>query len=381
MIPPPKKKIILTFISHYLPGYKAGGALRSIANLVAELGDSFFFKLVTSDRDMQDTVQYPNITVDKWNEVGKAEVFYNSSNLTYKKIKNIYNENLFDVIYLNSFFSFRFSILPLLVAKLRKLNNPIILAPRGEFYEGALKQKKFKKYLYLLIIRIFNFYNGVIFQASSEQEKETIEKFFKKKDIIRIATDIPTRYENIVINRPEKRPGELKIVFLSRITPKKNLIGAIEVLKKLGGKIEFDIYGDFAMHESRSYKKKCMEAVKRLPDNITVRFLGFLPHEEVVPTLTQYHVFLFPTLGENFGHVIWEAYYAGCFIITSRKTFVGEYHLELDDKIFLSDDRKEQMNYLKYLLNLELVFINHSNLENIVFLNTIIRKNHLVFTH
>ena len=35
------KKKILCLTDHYLPGYKAGGPIRSIANLVEHLGDEF----------------------------------------------------------------------------------------------------------------------------------------------------------------------------------------------------------------------------------------------------------------------------------------------------------------------------------------------------
>ena len=36
--------------------------------------------------------------------------------------------------------------------------------------------------------------------------------------------------------------------------------------------------------------------------------------------MRQYHVFLFPTLGENFGHVIQEALSAGCPCVISDQT-------------------------------------------------------------
>ena len=39
------KKTILCFVDHYLPGYKAGGPIQSIVNLVENLGDEFEFYL------------------------------------------------------------------------------------------------------------------------------------------------------------------------------------------------------------------------------------------------------------------------------------------------------------------------------------------------
>ena len=49
---------ILTFVDYYLPGYKAGGPIRTIANMVSQLGGEFEFLIVTRERDFLDTVPY-----------------------------------------------------------------------------------------------------------------------------------------------------------------------------------------------------------------------------------------------------------------------------------------------------------------------------------
>jgi glycosyltransferase involved in cell wall biosynthesis len=48
--------------------------------------------------------------------------------------------------------------------------------------------------------------------------------------------------------------------------------------------------------------------------------MGAIPYEAVPATLNQYHLFLLPTLGENFGHVISEAMLAGCVPLISDRT-------------------------------------------------------------
>jgi len=42
---------ILCFVPHYLPGFRAGGPTRSIANLVEWLGDEYRFAIISLDRD------------------------------------------------------------------------------------------------------------------------------------------------------------------------------------------------------------------------------------------------------------------------------------------------------------------------------------------
>jgi hypothetical protein len=49
------KPTILILNEYYLPGYKAGGPIRSISNLVSWLGDDFNFKIITTDRDYLDS--------------------------------------------------------------------------------------------------------------------------------------------------------------------------------------------------------------------------------------------------------------------------------------------------------------------------------------
>jgi glycosyltransferase involved in cell wall biosynthesis len=57
-----------------------------------------------------------------------------------------------------------------------------------------------------------------------------------------------------------------------------------------------------------------------MPSNITVDLAGAVPHEQVRQTLLAHDVFLLPTLGENFGHVIAEALQAGCPVVVSDRT-------------------------------------------------------------
>ena len=136
---------VLVFSHYYLPGYKAGGALRTLVNMVDQIGGDVKFKIVTLDRDLGDLNQYQNVRVNQWNEVGKALVYYQSKVFSLFKFIYLLRNTSYDVIYLNSFFDYNYSIKVLLFRIFVKSNKPIILAPRGEFSEGALKIKSTKK--------------------------------------------------------------------------------------------------------------------------------------------------------------------------------------------------------------------------------------------
>ena len=151
--------------------------------------------------------------------------------------------------------------------------------------------------------------SGMEIAEIKHQIKATDKQFF-------IAEDLPRKVSGTSIEK-EKKAGNLKIVWISRIAPKKNLKYAIEILKKTKSNVEFTIYGPAHTEE---YWEECKQELGKLPDNVKWDWKGNLNSENVVETLKQYHVFLFPTLGENFGHVIQEALSAGCPCIISNQT-------------------------------------------------------------
>ncbi|MPM58709.1 Glycosyltransferase Gtf1 [bioreactor metagenome] len=121
----------------------------------------------------------------------------------------------------------------------------------------------------------------------------------------------------MVAKKLVKTAGSCKIIFISRIVPKKNLTFALNVLKNVKGEITFDIYG---AKEDLDYWKKCERLIDNLPPNITVTYCGLAPHQEVNSIFQRYDVLLFPTHSENYGHVIIESLLAGCPVIISDQT-------------------------------------------------------------
>jgi len=321
-----KKITILTFNQCYLPGYKAGGPIVTISNMVDALGDEFAFKIVTSDRDFTDEKEYMGITVDTWNKIGKADVFYCSpKNQSVTGLRKIICNTPHDILYLNSFFNPTFTITPLLLRRLNLIPRiPTILAPRGEFSPGALRLKWLKKKIYIELTKLFKLYHGLIWQASSVMEKSEICQGFDIGDAISnvfIAPDLVSKdqiNENLSISsRLRKTPETLNIILLSRIAPKKNLDSALKMLNDLKGHVYLNIYGHI---DDLSYWKKCQETILSLPPNIKVEYKGAIPHEQVSAVMSKHDLFFLPTLGENFGHVIIEALSAGCPVLISDQT-------------------------------------------------------------
>ena len=92
-------------------------------------------------------------------------------------------------------------------------------------------------------------------------------------------------------SRIAKLSGTAHIVFLSRISRKKNLDFALKLLSRVLGQVRFDIYGPI---EDRIYWQDCLAWIKRLPPPIHVDYKGPVNAEHVLEIFSQYHLFLFP---------------------------------------------------------------------------------------
>lgn len=314
-----KRKVLIS-TGYYIPSVKGGGPIQSIKNLVDNLSEEFDFYILASDRDLGDDHPFKMLKTDDWVQVGNAKVFYtNSSKLSLWKTSEILNSITYDVLYLNSFFDYKFSIAAVLLRKLKWIpSKSIVLAPRGEFSLGALGLKNKKKKLYIKFVKGLNLYKGIIWHATAENEKKDIEDIFGERVVVKVANNLTANYSKLRYDKTiDKTPGELKVVFVSRISPKKNLKMAVELLKKLKGKVQFTIYGPI---EDKDYWIKCEQAIAFLPQEVKVIYKGLVEHDEIISIFKEHHVFLLPTLGENFGHVISEALIGGCPVIISDQT-------------------------------------------------------------
>ena len=356
------KKKVLILNGQYLPGYKGGGPIQSCVNMVENLSDEYGFYVLCADRDYKEDKPYENVKINQWNQVGSAKVYYMSPDKQgLKGFEEVLNSTEYNVLYLNGFFSPIFTIRPLILRRLGILNNKtakVILTPRGDF-TGGCENKKLKKYSYIYAVKAIGLYRNLLWHATSEIEDQDIkEKFSKAKTFM--VPNLPAKY---VPKEPilKKQPGELRLVFVSRIFPKKNIKYALEVLKQIkDGRITFDIYGPM---EDNEYWAECEDLIKQMPDNVKVKYCGEAEHKDIPHIFEQYHAFFFPTLGENYGHVIVEAMMNNCLCILSKGVTPWDDYIEPlsigaklnDQEIFveivnrlLKDDQKEIDSMLEF---------------------------------
>lgn len=313
-------KKVLILAPTYLPGVKGGGPIQSIKNLTEALNTEIDFYIITSNRDFGDKRRYSDISEDEINYVNGTKVIYTDvDRLDGNKLTSLINKISPDTLYLNSFFSYKFSILPILLKQFKKINvESIVLAPRGEFSPGALKLKKLKKQVYIKIARNLSIYKEVKWHATAKSEEKYIKEIFPFAKRIATISNFTSDYsDEIYTKNLTKIKDKVKLMFISRVHPKKNLLQALECLKGCRGEVIYDIYGPI---EDDDYWEKCKLVIENLPNNISVNYKGLVDHQDVIPTFQNYHFFYFLTLGENFGHVIAESLIAGTPVIISDQT-------------------------------------------------------------
>ncbi|MBF0290156.1 MAG: glycosyltransferase [SAR324 cluster bacterium] len=314
-----EKPTILVMAEYYLPGYEGGGIIRAVSSLVEKLGDEFQFKIITRDRDINSTVPYSTVSIDSWNSIGKAEVLYLSpKKRSLQHIQYLLRKTSYELLYLNGLFDRTFSIFPLLLRRIGSIpKRPVIIAPRGVLLAGSIGSKAFKKRIYLFFSKKIGLYHNLIWQASSNAEEKSIQLFFNASQQICIAPDLPPfASENSYFSR-KKQSGKLKILFFSRIAPVKNLHGALEVLQHSKGKIQFNIYGPVDDH---NYWEHCQKKFCLLPKNVEVQYLGGVSYAGVPEMMKGHHLLFLPTLSENFGYVMLEAFINGLPVLISDQT-------------------------------------------------------------
>ncbi len=310
---------VLIAVRHYEPAYRFGGPIRSVANLVAALHGDFDFSILCLNTDYRETRPLDGIEAGRWVQRDHARVCYLDVSMARPmKLLKTLKATPFEVLYLNSFFDPLFSALPALMMKLHVMERrPIIVAPRGEFSPGALSLKWLKKALFIRLQSLLRLFAGAYWQATTDLEAEDIRRVLGHNVRIVREPNLSSIMRQREAKDRQKERGHLKIVYLSRITPKKNLATLIRAARSLIGKIEMEIRGPV---DDPEYWRVCEREIALLPANVQARYGGDTPHSLVADVLSKADVFVLPTLGENYGHVIHEALMTGCPVVISDRT-------------------------------------------------------------
>lgn len=293
----------------YPPAYRGGGPIRTTEALVETHGDKFDFFVITSDTDWGESTPL-DVKTDHWVQQRKAQVTYTQAR-KFQSLLRAYWAGIRldpDFLYINSFLSPKFSIIPVALSRLGLFGKAtVILAPRGEFGTAALALKRRKKRLFLLGSKFSGLHRKVVWHASSHIEANDIRR---SKPNARVA--IRLNESNLPMtalrsSRPDD--GIVRLIFISRISEIKGVKLLLEALSSVKQVVEINLYGSA---QNPSYLEECRELAARLPGNITVSFKGAVENSLVRFLFAEADAFFLPTEQENFGHAIAESLSAGC---------------------------------------------------------------------
>ncbi len=307
-----RKILILT--GRYLPGFKDGGPVKSIKNLVDVFGDAYEINIVCLDRDHGDDKPYDGVNVGAYNRVGKANVYYASQKeYTLGLIKGLAAD--VDIVYSCGPYN-SYAIYAMILKLFGQMKCPLFVAPMGSFSPNAYAIKGRKKQLFVKVMKTLKLFDKVVWSVTSQREEEELKAVLGNGVKTVIAADLPAQRELV---HTRVKDNSLKVIFLSRISRKKNLLAAARIMQKVSKdySFEFHIYGNM---EDEEYYNECLTVLNALPDHVSWKYMGAVLTDDTDRIWPEYDVFLFPTLGENYGHVIEEAMSAGVIPVISDQT-------------------------------------------------------------
>lgn len=307
------KPNVLILTDWFVPGYKAGGPIQSVHNMVKALEGKISFSIITGDRDLLEDQPYRGIEVDRWSQSADYRVYYASAKGLAGILKTELGDPRYDRIYLNSFFSLHFSIKPLIRLWRRRALYKVVLAPRGMLGTGALSVKPFKKKVFIQVYKMLGIPRQVHFHATDITEATDIQKAVGNHLRLSVISNFPVQ-----ISGHEKRPSPripVKLLYASRISPKKNALFLLQVIHNTNmPDYRLDLYG---AADDPAYFDKCRQFIET---NDRISWHGAVSPVELYAVLQKADFFVLPTLNENFGHAIIEALAHGTPVIISDQT-------------------------------------------------------------
>ncbi len=327
-------KKLLIMASLFWPQKNSGGPPVSIMNLVRSIYKNYDLYIISNNHELNDDKPLEGVFEGK-NEFEFGTVYYLSrKNHSISGVYRIIRHIKPDIIYQNSFFSYN-DLIPVLMYKKINRNVNVIITPRGEFQSNALNKGIQKKMAYIRLLRFSGLLKSVIWQFAAESECENWNHVCKvSAKSVYIIPNL-TYGGNVDPNR-SKTSGFVKLCFVGRIHPHKNLLFALEILSKINGQVIFDIYGAI---EDNAYYQECISFCSTLPNNIKCSFKGSVDNELIHNVIGSYHALFLPTKSEAYGQSLVEAMLTEVPVITSNNTpwndindYMAGYALDLRDK-------------------------------------------------
>lgn len=303
------RRQILIGVDWFLPAFRAGGPIRSVANLVDLLMERDWVAWVlTGAYDLGD-VEPLDVTTGQWIQRSpQLHVRYllrdEMGSSAWREAIKMANP---DWLYLNSLYSRPFALDALRLVRSEFPELRVVLAPRGMLGAGALSIKPFKKQVFLRVARWLGWFHNVRWHASTTFEEAEVHRWFPGAEV-RVASNLPSAAPK---DNPDRPADRWVLINVGRIHKVKNTLMTLQAVLGAQGTrpIELDFIGP---PEDEDYQKLLEDLAQTAPPQIQIRFLGAVSPSELPSHFHQAHFLISSTTHENFGHSIAEAWAHGC---------------------------------------------------------------------
>lgn len=310
------KKQVLIIYRSYFPSLSHLGPATAIRNLINNMSGDYDFHVLTMNHEF--STGAPLFSENVHREIlGSTVIEYVPRGLPGLRILLQRLRSNFDVVDVHCAFDPLLSIPALFLIWFGSANRSRIFhTPHGIFMDVIMSAGRTKKKLFCRIADTLGLYRRVVHLAGSTGEENDVRRNHIRSQNVLVVSQF---VESTAVHRVQRKksPGELRIAFVGRVTVQKNLVFAINVLRKLSVPSILDIFGELGDDQ---YGRQCVEMIKAGVGRCKVTFKGNLEKQDLFEQLAQYDVLLHPTLGENFGHAIVEAMALGVPVLISDKS-------------------------------------------------------------
>ena len=207
----------------------------------------------------------------------------------------------------------------------RKYSIPTIVSPQGMLEPWALNNSFYKKKFawYLYQNRDLKYIN--VLHATAEQEAENLKKLGLKQPIAIIPNGVNfenyDKTQNISKSNNnnelyvKKKDYRRKLLYLSRIHPKKGLINLVKAWEKLKSN-EWKVI--VAGPDEGGHRKDVEKLISEKKLSEYFEFIGPVEGKSKYDLYKSSDLFILPTYSENFGIVVAEALMSGLPVITTK---------------------------------------------------------------
>ncbi|RYE35695.1 MAG: glycosyltransferase [Sphingobacteriaceae bacterium] len=314
---------ILQVSASYKPAVIYGGPTMSVSKLSEELcKNGIQTEVITTLANGKTELDYPvnkltcieNVPVRFFKRITKDHTHFSPGLIKHLlKFKKTAEPT---IIHIHAWWNL-VSMFACFIAQLK--NIPVVLSPRGTLssYSFQKKHNLFKRWIHLLAGK--KLLSNCYLHVTSEAEKIEILQLFqpKKIQVIPNFISLPANLDFKV----DQKSKILKLLFMSRIDPKKGL----EILLEALAGINFLYHLTIAGTGEQDYLDSLQKTVAKNSMQSMVSWIGFQNQESKFEVLQNHDLLILPSYNENFGNVVIESLAVGTPVLISKNVGLAEY--------------------------------------------------------